>query len=277
MKRCRKFLLFEVGNLQPRSEERKDEWNSNNEQALATIILGVKGTQLNYIRKCTKAADAWEKLAEVHKPKGPIQKVMLYKRLMSLKMEDNEEMTKYLNKFEEIVEKLSDIGIQLQEELIVIILLSSLPKFYESFIIAVETRDSLASLNVLKVKLLEESERRRGDDQETVDGVSQQAYVLKENKKFNKFSRANKAGRCFSCGRKGHYARDCRVNKPADLHVTASGRGKVILNDKVVLNNVLFCPELQGNFISLNKAVENGYAATFDSEEAKKEVMVSFI
>jgi len=41
----------------------------------------------------------------------------------------------------------------------VAILLSSLPKDYENFVIAMETRDKLPSLERLKIKLLEEGER----------------------------------------------------------------------------------------------------------------------
>lgn len=47
----------------------------------------------------------------------------------------------------------------MNEELKVIILLSSLPTEYEYFVIAIETRDQLPTFNVLKVKLLEEGDR----------------------------------------------------------------------------------------------------------------------
>lgn len=54
------------------------------------------------------------------------------------------------------MDKLAEVGIKVQNELIVIIFLSCLPKSYEQFEVANETRDSLPSFHVLKVKLLEE-------------------------------------------------------------------------------------------------------------------------
>lgn len=69
-------------------------------------------------------------------------------------------MAEYLNSFTEISEKLAEVGIEIAEELLAIILLSSLPKEYENFVIAIETRDALPTLDMLKVKLIEEGDRR---------------------------------------------------------------------------------------------------------------------
>ena len=65
-------------------------------------------------------------------------KVELFKQLLSMKINDNEGVQQYICKFTSIVEKLAEIGITLQEDLFVIMLLASLPKSYESFVIALE-------------------------------------------------------------------------------------------------------------------------------------------
>lgn len=80
-----------------------------------------------------------------------------------------------------------------------IILLSSLPKSFESFVVAVETRDVLPLISVLKVKLLEECERCKLEAKST----NQQAF-LASKKKNNQEGRKNnqetrKKVKCFKC------------------------------------------------------------------------------
>lgn len=137
-----------------------ESWDVLDEKALAMMTLSVRPSQLCYLKNCTTAASAWKKLKEVQQPSGPVRKVSLYKQLLVLRMKDGEAMPSYLNKFCSTIGKLSEVDIKLSEELAVIILLSSLPKNYENFVIAIETRDSFPSLEVLKIKLLEEGERR---------------------------------------------------------------------------------------------------------------------
>lgn len=99
------------------------------------LFLSVKATQLNHIKSRKTSAEAWRKLAEIYRPSGPVRKLSLYKKLLNIRMSADKE-----------------IGIALQDELVVVILLSSLPKSYEQFVVAMETRDSLPTFQVLKVK-----------------------------------------------------------------------------------------------------------------------------
>ena len=48
-------------------------------------------------------------------------------------------MAEYLKGFSEISEKLTEVSMGIAEELLVIILLSSLPNEFENFVIAIET------------------------------------------------------------------------------------------------------------------------------------------
>ena len=127
------------------------------------MLLSVKSSQLIHIRKCASSKEAWKKLEDIHQPSGPARKVTLFKQLLSLKMADSDSISNHLNKFFEISEKLLEINIKMQDELLVIILLSSLPKEYENFIVAIESRDSLPTICSMKTKLLEEGKRREGN------------------------------------------------------------------------------------------------------------------
>ena len=69
----------------------------------------------------------------------------------------------FLHKFSNIVEKLTEVEIVLNDELLVFILHSSLPKDYEGFVIAIESRDTLPTFAALKIKLTEKYERRKNN------------------------------------------------------------------------------------------------------------------
>lgn len=198
------------------------KWTANNDKALAMIVLSVKPSQLNYIKKFSTALEAWKRLEEIYKPSGPARKVTLYKKLLSLSMSDGMSMAEYLNLFADIVEKLAEVNIDIKDELLVIILLSSLPKTYENFVFAMETRDDLPPLKVLRVKLLEEGERRCQENTTNTVSSEQLAFYANDNRKNknhnnNKHTKNKKqqqfSGKCYKCGLHGHVAAKCTTKK----------------------------------------------------------------
>ncbi|XP_073814364.1 uncharacterized protein [Musca autumnalis] len=92
-------------------------WKTKDEKATATIILSATPVQIAHIKNCTTAKETWEALKEVHRPKGPVRKVTLFKQLIQMRMAENEDVQEYICKFVAIVEKLAETGIALQEEL----------------------------------------------------------------------------------------------------------------------------------------------------------------
>lgn len=200
-------------------------WNTKDEKATATIILSATPIQIAHIKNCITSAETWNTLREVHRPKGPVRKVTLFKQLLQMRMSDDECVQQYICNFASVVEKLAETGITLQEELYVIMLLASLPKSYENLVVALEARDDLPKLSTLKIKLSEEGERRKVNNGATNADNSVQVFMARENKdkkrnSYNKNNNSNDSNKnhqtrksnfkCFNCGRKGHYAAQCR-------------------------------------------------------------------
>lgn len=133
-------------------------------------------------------------------------------------MNDGDDVATFINEFSMAVDKLSELGISLGDELVVIILISSLPKAYENFVVAIESRDTLPSLSALKIKLMEEATRRKSAIE--VDGM-QQAYMVRSAS--NKLGGNKKAKRCFKCNKRGHFAANCSEKTKDQVH---SAKGK---------------------------------------------------
>ncbi|XP_049318346.1 uncharacterized protein LOC105224069 isoform X1 [Bactrocera dorsalis] len=201
-------------------------WKAKDEKATATIILSITTMQIAHVKNSKTSNEAWNTLREIHRPKGPVRKVTLFKRLLAMRMSDDECVQQYVCKFTSLAEKLEEIGVGLQEEFFVIMLLASLPKSFENLVVALESRDELPKLNSIKIKLIEEGERRKSCVTKNTEG-SVQAFMVREssikknsstNLKLNEVSSAsnnnNKNKRhnmkCYSCGKKGHFAAQCR-------------------------------------------------------------------
>lgn len=205
-------------------------WDENDEKALATITLCIRPSQLGIIKNSKTSNEAWKCLEAIYKPKGPIQKVSLYKRLLNLTMVGGTDVSQHITAFAELAEKLAETGITIQDELLVIMLLSSLPKEFEQFVVAIETRDSLPNLSTIKQKVLEEGSRHKEKSKHEETTTTQQAFAMKaaregktqkEHKKYNnKFK-----GKCYNCGLTGHIAKNCEKPKkkqPLLLHAMRS-------------------------------------------------------
>jgi len=71
-----------------------------------------------------------------------------------MKKESNIAMSRYINEFTTKAEQLEEAGITIPADLQSIMLLRSLPPEYESFCIAIESRDEIPCIEALKSKLI---------------------------------------------------------------------------------------------------------------------------
>lgn len=77
-----------------------------------------------------------------------------------MKKDTSTTITQHVNEFTSKAGQLEEAGIDIPDELLSIMLLNSLPEEYESFSIAMESRDDIPTLEILKAKLKEEEARQ---------------------------------------------------------------------------------------------------------------------
>lgn len=118
-------------------------------KTLALINLSISHSQLNYVKKAETAKSAWDCLKGIFESKGPVRKAILYKQLLRMKKDTSTTITQHVNEFTSKAGQLEEAGIDIPDELLSIMLLNSLPEEYESFSIAMESRDDIPTLEVL--------------------------------------------------------------------------------------------------------------------------------
>lgn len=206
---------LKANETEPSAEQKA--WIEGDQKARADIILSISPSELQHVRGCTTSREVWLKLQEVYASKGPARKATLLKQLTLSKLSEGDDVREHLMKFFEAVDKLQAMEIAVNNDLLTILLLYSLPASYENFRCAIESRDDLPDPDILRVKILEECESRLNRiDQKTSGVLYANSAKGKHRKSDQRKSESSNKGKqsyfkynCNKCKKKGHKAADC--------------------------------------------------------------------
>ncbi|XP_044014006.1 uncharacterized protein LOC122856399 [Aphidius gifuensis] len=159
------------------SEKLIKTWKENDRKAKSELILCIQPSELRQIKKCTTSNDVWKTLHEIYQSSGPARKATLLKKLILNKMDENQNVREHISEFMSSVDKLLDMDIVINEDMLSVMLLYSLPASFENFRCAIESRDSLPNPEALKIKILEESDARQVKDCENINNNKTNAFV----------------------------------------------------------------------------------------------------
>jgi len=191
-------------------------WTTKDEKALALIVLGVSKTEIGHIRKETTSRGAWNELEKIHKSQGPVRKAVLYRELYQSQKKSDQSMAHFVNEFQQRADMLADAEVVIPQELLSIMLLSCLPEEFENFRVAIESRDDIPEVSVIKAKLIEEDARRGSSNGSNTEALYSRTANTnkKEGYKNNNTHNVKFPGKCFKCGKVGHRASVCRTKLP---------------------------------------------------------------
>jgi gag-polypeptide of LTR copia-type len=130
-------------------------WEKKARKALATIALALSAAEKENIIECTIPKAAWEVLEKLYEGKGRNRKFMLLQELFRMSMSDWGKMDRYLRGVREKMSELSTIGLKLEDDIKLAIILNGLPDRYRYLVVSLEKEETI-DFDELMAKILEE-------------------------------------------------------------------------------------------------------------------------
>ena len=178
------------------SEAAAKSWDMADRKARSNLVLAINPSELKQIKGCGTANEIWRKLHSIYQSKGPARKASLLKQLILHKMAEGEDVREQIRKFFDAVDKLHEMEVEINQDLLTILLLYSLPGSFENFRCVIESRDELPDSEALNIKIIEESDARTSKARENSPGamMASSAWKPKRGKKPNPRSEGKDQG-----------------------------------------------------------------------------------
>ena len=175
------------------------------------------------------------------------------------------------------MDKLSEIEINIDDDLLTVMMLYSLPSSYENFHCAIKSKDELSKPEALRIKIIEESNSRLNDRQLNEPGAFNASHLQWKSSWKNKSKKNNERNEFFNqkykdiskiiswkCKNSGHYASQCESNKKYNSNHKKNNLG-LLASTKTVHMHFLCQVKLSKKCDALTLAVLSIYAVTVGS------------
>lgn len=203
------------------------EWEKRELKAKVLLKLSVKDCIIPHIRDCKTANEIWTTLKDMYEIKNTSRTLFLRKKILSIKMEENESVSSFLSRIKEVKDKLSDIGQTVANDDLVTITMNGMADDYQMFITGLNEREKPPSFEELTGILLHEEEMRsslkpQDPDLALITKFKPKGRAMANQRRGNTSEmtpqgmtlyRNDSAPECFYCGKIGHIAKFCRKNK----------------------------------------------------------------
>ena len=167
---------------------------------MAAIALALSAAEKEYIIDCTTPKAAWDILEKLYEGKGHNRKFMLLQELFRMSMEGRR-MDSYPRAVREKMSELSTVGLKLEDDIKLAIILNGLPEWYRYLVVSLEKQEEI-DFDELTARLLEEESK--------INPPTMTVHALMSKK--NLYSGGGFVEReyhCYGCGEVGHLKRDC--------------------------------------------------------------------
>lgn len=204
---------------------KEDEWNLPDRQVLGVIRLTLSRSVAHNVVKEKTTKGLMAALSSMYEKPSANNKVHLMKKLFNLKMAEGTPVAQHLNEFNTIVNQLSSVEIDFDDEIRALIVLASLPNSWEAMRMAVSNSAGKNKLKYEDIRdlILSEEVRRRDAGETSGSGsalnLETRGRAQDRNSNRNR-SKSRRGGRsksrsgrqpeCWNCGKTGHFKKNCR-------------------------------------------------------------------
>jgi hypothetical protein len=123
-------------------------WDEKNDKALGTILLYVALNLKHYVDKAYMALEAWNTLAAEYEKPGAVGAFVAFQKLFNAQLSDGLALGPQIDAVIEMANQVNNAGIEVKEQLVALLLVNCLPKFYQQIASTILT----THVNLTKLK-----------------------------------------------------------------------------------------------------------------------------
>jgi hypothetical protein len=173
----------------PPTNDKAMKLSENNSKAKNALLNGLSDTIFTKVSHCKSAKEIWDKLRNIYEGDSKVKeaKLQTYRgQFEQLKMKEDEDITTYFLRVDEIVNAIIGLGEEIEESIIVQKVLRSLPMRFNPKISALEERSDLNSINMDELHGIFTTYEMRTEHEKNVKDVKEVAFKASKRSKKNK-------------------------------------------------------------------------------------------
>ena len=187
--------------------DRRSKFIARRDRALATIVLAVEPSLLYLIGDPEDPVVVWQKLQDQFQKKTWANKLVLRRRLHSLRLRDGESVQEHIKTMIELFNELAIVGDAIDEEDRVVYLLANFPDSFNTLVTALEANEDVPKMEVVTEKLLHAE--RKQTEKSSPDSSGDKAMMTR--RQFR-----GRGPQCYYCKQYGHVQNNCTERTKAE-------------------------------------------------------------